>query len=199
MTQELLESIESLMAQLDVEIQTLQNQIEPLQATLREKRRDRDALRSAAEVFGRARDVGSAGVITVHAREPASPVNGVGLAQWLLNPNDALPDALWLPNGEQRPLRKQVDVLVNVALYLDSLGLLKAVDCPIRTSPRSRVEYLVNTEPRHSNGNSFRSPLRLKSGLWLEKHGGGMEVIDKAFTLIQGFDPENAAGYRLGT
>jgi len=106
------------------------------------------------------------------------------LPEWLTSGEEKLPDRLTLPNGAERNLRKQVDVLVAIADYLDSLDCFRASDCPIRRK-RARVEYLVHTEPLHSQGEPFRSKYQLRSGLWLEKHGGGLEVIEKAISLIE--------------
>jgi len=54
--------------------------------------------------------------------------------------------------------------ITNTAEWLIRNGKLKRSDCPI---PIGRKRYLINTEPKHSDGDSFIQPKLLSNGLYI--------------------------------
>ena len=94
-----------------------------------------------------------------------------------------LPTFLYLPDGKSVKLHHWNDILVAVAKHLRDQGKLTSALCPVKTQ-RATKEFLVGTIPVHPSGIKFRSPVELGEKLWLEKHGGALELVVKTQQLI---------------
>jgi len=81
-------------------------------------------------------------------------------------------------------IKYSYEILTKTAEWLIGQGKLKASDCPIATG---RKRNLVNTEPKHKQGEDFRAPRRLSSGLWIETHFSTKGCIRCARRLLERF------------
>lgn len=82
-------------------------------------------------------------------------------------------------------IRNSFEILVNTANWLIKEGKLKKSDCPIPAGPKRN---LINVEPKHKDGDSFRSPKRLSNGLVIETSYGTTSCINYARRLLEKFD-----------
>jgi len=82
-------------------------------------------------------------------------------------------------------IRNSFEILVNTANWLIKKGNLKKSDCPI---PAGRKRNLVNVEPKHKYGDSFRSPKRLSNGLLIETSYSTASCINYARRLLERYD-----------
>ena len=76
------------------------------------------------------------------------------------------------------------EVLVNTAEWLIKQGKLSVGECPI---PLGRTRNLVSTEPKHRDGQDFRAPKRLSTGLWVEANLSGRDCIKHVRRLLKTF------------
>lgn len=81
-------------------------------------------------------------------------------------------------------IRNSYEILTNTAEWLIRKGKLKISDCPI---PIGRKRHLINTEPKHRYGDSFRAPKRLSNGLYIEVHYSTAGCINNARRLLERF------------
>jgi len=81
-------------------------------------------------------------------------------------------------------IRNSYEILTNTAEWLIRKGKLKVSDCPI---PIGRKRHLINTEPKHRYGDSFRAPKRLSNGLYIEVHYSTAGCINNARRLLERF------------
>ncbi|QJA06608.1 hypothetical protein FVE67_07275 [Thermosulfurimonas marina] len=81
-------------------------------------------------------------------------------------------------------IRNSYEILTNTAEWLIRKGKLKRSDCPI---PIGRKRHLINTEPKHRYGDSFRAPKRLSNGLYIEVHYSTAGCINNARRLLEKF------------
>lgn len=81
-------------------------------------------------------------------------------------------------------IRNSYEILTKTAEWLIRKGKLKRSDCPI---PVGRKRNLINTEPKHRYGDSFRAPKRLSNGLYIEVHYSTAGCINNARRLLEKF------------
>lgn len=81
-------------------------------------------------------------------------------------------------------IRNSYEILTNTAEWLIRKGKLRVSDCPI---PIGRKRHLINTEPKHRYGDSFRAPKRLSNGLYIEVHYSTAGCINNARRLLERF------------
>lgn len=79
-------------------------------------------------------------------------------------------------------VRSSYEILTNTAEWLIRKGKLKRSDCPI---PIGRKRHLINTEPKHRYGDSFRAPKRLSNGLYIEVNYSTAGCISNARRLLE--------------
>lgn len=82
-------------------------------------------------------------------------------------------------------IRNSFEILVNTANWLIEKGKLKKSDCPISAGHKRN---LVNLDPKHKYGDSFRSAKRLSNGLWIETSYGTAGCINYARRLLERYD-----------
>jgi hypothetical protein len=87
--------------------------------------------------------------------------------------------------GEIVELRNSYEILINTANWFIKNGKLKSSDCPIGIGGGKR--NLVNKEPIHKYGDSFRAPKKLSNGLWIETHYSTPSSINYAKRLLEKF------------
>lgn len=85
---------------------------------------------------------------------------------------------------ERFELRSSLEILLNTANWLIKNGKLKPSDCPVSFGYRRN---LVNTQPKHKNGDDFRAPKRLSNGLWIDAHFSTVGTITRAKKLLERF------------
>jgi len=81
-------------------------------------------------------------------------------------------------------IRNSYEILINTAEWLIRKGKIKRNNCPI---PIGRKRHLINTEPKHRFGDSFRAPKRLSNGLFIEVHYSTAGCINNARRLLERF------------
>lgn len=67
------------------------------------------------------------------------------------------PAELLLPDKSRVPITKWASLTSETARWLINNGYLKSEDCPVKPTENSPVQYLVATEPVHSNGREFNN------------------------------------------
>ncbi len=108
-------------------------------------------------------------------------------------PDEADEESLWRGGnprkmklkGEIVELRNSYEILINTANWLIKNGQLKSSDCPIGIGGGKR--NLINKEPIHKYGDSFRAPKKLSNGLWIETHYSTPSSINYAKRLLEKF------------
>ncbi len=96
----------------------------------------------------------------------------------------------WKPTGrrsmtiDRQPfeVRNSYDILVNTAEWLVAKRRLSKDNCPVVGGHKRN---LVNTEPKHRYGESFRAPRELSNGLYIETHASTASCITNARKLLQ--------------
>lgn len=81
-------------------------------------------------------------------------------------------------------IRSSYEILINTANWLIKQGKLKPTDCPIGIGYKRN---LINKEPKHKYGESFRAPKKLSNGLWIEVHYSTAGCINNARRLLEKF------------
>ncbi|MCK4447998.1 MAG: type I restriction enzyme HsdR N-terminal domain-containing protein [Candidatus Marinimicrobia bacterium] len=81
-------------------------------------------------------------------------------------------------------IRSSYEILINTADWLIKQGKLKPTDCPIGIGYKRN---LINKEPKHKYGESFRAPKKLSNGLWIEVHYSTAGCINNARRLLEKF------------
>jgi len=66
------------------------------------------------------------------------------------------------PDGKQYRLESWRSLLLSIVSWLIDTGRIKREDIPIAT-PTSRKRYILNTEPKHKDGTSFKDSKKLDS------------------------------------
>jgi len=90
-------------------------------------------------------------------------------------------------NNKIYEIEHSYEILIHVAEWLIRQGVLTRKDCPIRFG---RKKYLINVEPHHMYGDSFKHPKKLSNGLYIETHYSTVEHIRNAKRLLKKY------GYR---
>lgn len=102
------------------------------------------------------------------------------------------PTEVIFPDGGAIEVKNWATTLVEVVRWLTDSGKLRARHCPIiGNSPRA-FRYMVHTQPVHSNGDPFTSPIKV-SDLWIKKHDNRQALINKTRAIVEhvGQDPTN--------
>lgn len=99
------------------------------------------------------------------------------------------PSVIRLPDGAERNITHWWEVPFQVAGWQVRTGKLIADACPIWSG---RTKYIVNTEPRHSNGTGFNQPRPLVNGLFLDTPYDAAGLINSAKSLLQRFGEDAA-------
>lgn len=81
-------------------------------------------------------------------------------------------------------IRCSYEILINTANWLIKKGKLTLTVCPVGMGHKRN---LVNREPKHKNGDSFRAPKKLSNGLWIETHYSTAHCINNARRLLDRF------------
>lgn len=92
-------------------------------------------------------------------------------------------------SGEIFEIRSANEILINTANWLVKKGNLKISDCPVAAGPK---RFLVNKEPKHRYGDSFRAPKKLSSGLWIDTNYSTAGCINSSRRLLErfGYSPD---------
>ena len=132
--------------------------------------------------------------VTERVRElisPSAETNVEGIAEPELWDPTSSPEKMKIGKAAFVDIRFLYEILINTANYLIKEGKLRPSDCPITI--RAHKRNLVNREPKHTDGSSFRGPKKLSNGLWIETHYSAENAIDRADGLLEKF------GYPDGT
>ena len=100
------------------------------------------------------------------------------------------PIEMSFPDGGPIAVKNWRVALEELVRWLTDRRILQASHCPIVGSSPKASRYMVHTQPIHSNGNPFRSPMEV-NGLWVDKDGDRRALINKTKTIIEhvGQDP----------
>lgn len=101
---------------------------------------------------------------------------------------DQPPDSVRFHSGEERPIRRHKQLLIEVAEFLIRMELLTEDRMPIG---KGRVKYLVNSVQEHIDGSNFRDQHLLSNGLHLETKDPAPQTTNSARFLLEhlGVDP----------
>jgi hypothetical protein len=89
---------------------------------------------------------------------------------------------------ESHQIRTFREILLNTAEWLIKRGKLTKRDCPVSILQRGGRRYLIDTQPKHSDGKPFTVPARLSNGLYMEAHCNRAMFVDYARRLLVKFD-----------
>jgi hypothetical protein len=78
----------------------------------------------------------------------------------------------------------QYEILVNTADWLIDHAGLSENDVPME---RGYKYYLINSNPIHKDGSKFRSPKKLKNGMYIETKSGLDDTVNYAKKLLRHF------------
>ena len=100
------------------------------------------------------------------------------------NPETAKPwpAAVRFPGAHEKRIRKQKELLRAVAEGLIEAGRLTAENGKLESG---RTRYIVHRTPKHRNGGSFQSPVRLEGGLYLETSNPFANTVEFAKRLVK--------------
>jgi len=79
----------------------------------------------------------------------------------------------------------QYEILVNTADWLIDHAGLSENDVPME---RGYKCYLINSNPIHKDGSKFRSPKKLKNGMYIETKSGLDDTVNYAKKLLRHFN-----------
>ena len=98
------------------------------------------------------------------------------------------PKEILFPDRRRTEMKYWTDILVETVRWLTDKGILTNRQCPM-SRPRTR-RYMVHTEPVHSHGANFASPVQV-NGLYVEKNVSAPASISHAIAIIThvGQDP----------
>lgn len=88
--------------------------------------------------------------------------------------------------GTRFELRYAYEILINTGNWLIGKGKLRANECPISVTRGSR--YLINREPKHSNGKRFWSQKTLSNGLYVETDDSQQQMRDYSKRLLEKYN-----------
>ena len=95
------------------------------------------------------------------------------------------PTTVIFPEGGAVEVKNWATTLVEVVRWLTESGKLQARHCPIIGSSNPRAfRYMVHTQPLHSNGDPFTSPVEVND-LWVEKHDNRQALINKIRAIVK--------------
>ena len=104
------------------------------------------------------------------------------------------PSAIRLPSGADRKVSSWVEIPAIVAEWLIQTGKLTPDKFPLGLPLTNRqTRYFINKEPRHSNGNEFRSRRQLSNGLSIETNFSADASTNNAKFLLTHFNEDPAA------
>ncbi len=84
------------------------------------------------------------------------------------------------------------EILTKVAEWLIKKDKLRTEGCPIDLTKRGGRRYLINTQPKHKDGDDFKQPKRLSNGLYIETKYSTIDCEEYAYRLLK------KCGYREG-
>ncbi len=88
--------------------------------------------------------------------------------------------------GEILTAKNVKDVLIQVVNWLVEKGYLKNLNLPVEVGFTGRSErYILNTLPKHKNGQNFRAPVKINEHLYLETHWSHQVVESLIKQLIK--------------
>jgi len=76
------------------------------------------------------------------------------------------------------------EILTKVADWLIKKDKLRRENCPIAVT-KGNKRYLINTQPKHQDGDDFKQPKRLSNGLYIETHYSTKSCEDYARRLLK--------------
>jgi len=82
-------------------------------------------------------------------------------------------------------IRNSYEILIKTAEWLIRKDKLKKSDCPIAVA--GHKTNLINVEPKHKYGDSFRAPKKLSNGLWIDTNYSTAGCINTARRLLEKF------------
>ena len=127
------------------------------------------------------RSAGSADAI------PGEWLNFAQLGEWIRTSYtiDIRPQLFRDPQGNEIAVSGWSGLLRETAEFLIRDGFLNENHCPIPAGDMSN-KYMIHREPIHKNGQRFRKPQQLSSGLWLDPvQGGGDRIARLGLLLVQ--------------
>ena len=139
---------------------------------------------------GRRRDVGPGG-----SSGGPPPPDGLGKDDWqplaaIVAAPGQKPVEMLFPDDTRTPMKSWRSGPVEVVRWLMGRRIMSANDCPVKLRSRKAFRYLVNTQPVHSNGSPFTSPIEV-NGLHIELHDNLTALVSKTKLIVErvGQDP----------
>lgn len=98
------------------------------------------------------------------------------------------PKGIGFPDNSSQPIEHWKGIIIETIRWLANERLLKASDCPIPYSSRSK-KYIVATVPVHPSDKDFRNPREVNAKnvgkLFVETHSSANDCVKKAITIIE--------------
>jgi len=90
------------------------------------------------------------------------------------------------PDGREYEIKKWRDLLINIVSWLIETGRIRREDTPL-SSPKSRKRYILNTEPKHRDGASYKYPKKI-GPYFLELHLGSRTIVRWSVYLLKKYN-----------
>ena len=106
------------------------------------------------------------------------------LSQVFPDTGDSPPSRIRMADGTEESLRRAwAAVVESTAAWLWSKELLISTNVPVQSSNR---RFIVNTQPRHPEGNEFNQPAQIDgTPLWVERNISGQAAISNTKKLLE--------------
>lgn len=114
-------------------------------------------------------------------------LEGISIDKLKVKPGQEIPyEKIVFPDGREYKLESWRSLLLGIVSWLIDTGKIRREDIPIAT-PRSRKRYILNTEPRHKDGASFKDFKKL-GPYYVETNIGSKTTIKWCFYLLKKYN-----------
>ena len=98
-----------------------------------------------------------------------------------------------LPSGEEIPVNRWPDVLVESANWLVRESRFSEFDCPFVLGKSSR--YFINRIPEHPDGRGFKSKRQMQNGMFILTHYNPTDIVRNSARLLREFGGDPSRFY----
>jgi predicted type IV restriction endonuclease len=114
-------------------------------------------------------------------------LEGISIDKLKVKPGQEIPyKKIVFPDGREYKLESWRSLLLGIISWLIDTGKIRREDIPIAT-PKSRKRYILNTEPRHKDGASFKDFKKL-GPYYVETNIGSKTTIKWRFYLLKKYN-----------
>ena len=121
---------------------------------------------------------------------PNNPSGWVTLSEYNLPGGTPAPSAIRFSDGAEKPMAQWYEMLTHTVGWLHVKGSLTTENTPVRSH---RHRYVVNTEPKHPNGDAFGNPTIVhETPFWVNINLNAAQIRKYVSILLQYCDVDPA-------